>query len=110
MIPGEEGWPNGTMYRWHRLLENMPDTEYVFLCDADMRFESMVSHEIISDCVTVTLHPGYVGKNNMSCRMRDGSNLLVVCLADHNISVAGSLVAQPKSLNVSQTGSVPTLI
>ena len=62
MIPGEEGWPNGTMYRWHRLLENMPETDYVFLCDADMRFESLVTHEIISTSITLTLHPGYVGK------------------------------------------------
>lgn len=61
IIPGEEGWPNGTMYRWHRLLENMPDTEYVFLCDADMRFEATVGGEIISDGVTLTFHPGFVG-------------------------------------------------
>lgn len=62
VIPGEEGWPNGTMYRWHRLLENMPETDYVFLCDADMRFESKIGTEIIGDSITLTLHPGYVGK------------------------------------------------
>lgn len=62
IIPGEEGWPKGTMYRWHRLLENMPLTDYVFLCDADMRFEGEVGPEILSPHVTLTLHPGYVGK------------------------------------------------
>jgi Glycosyltransferase family 6 len=63
IIPGEEGWPNGTMYRWHRLLENMPETDYVFLCDADMRFEARVGSEILNaDCITVTLHPGYMGQ------------------------------------------------
>jgi histo-blood group ABO system transferase len=62
IISGEEGWPNGTMYRWHRLLENMPETDYVFLCDADMRFENTVGNEIISEFLTLTLHPGYVNQ------------------------------------------------
>lgn len=61
-IPGQEGWPDGTMYRWHRLLENMPDTDYVFLCDADMYFENPVGPEILSRHITVTTHPGFVGK------------------------------------------------
>lgn len=61
IIKGAEGWPDGTMYRWHRLLENMPETDYVFLCDADMRFESTVGQEIVEDAITLTLHPGYVG-------------------------------------------------
>lgn len=67
IINGEEGWPNGTMYRWHRLLENMPETDYVFLCDADMKFESTVGEEIISgNKITLTLHPGYVGQEPKS--------------------------------------------
>lgn len=75
MIPGDEGWPNGTMYRWHHLLENMPETSYVFLCDADMRFENLVTHEILSDCMTLTLHPGYVGidKENLPYERRANS-------------------------------------
>lgn len=62
LIEGEEGWPNGTMYRWHRLLENMPDTDYVFLSDADMLCEGHIGSEILSDSVTLTLHPGYIGR------------------------------------------------
>lgn len=63
VIEGEQGWPNGTMYRWHRLLENMPDSSYVFLSDADMLFESKVGSEILSPHVTLTLHPGFVGRH-----------------------------------------------
>jgi len=61
LIAGEEGWPSGTMFRWHRLLENMPCTDYVFLCDADMRCEGPIGPEILSPHVTVTIHPGFVG-------------------------------------------------
>lgn len=59
IIPGAEGWPNGTMYRHHRLAANMPFADYVFLCDADMRFEGDVGPEILGS-LTATLHPGYV--------------------------------------------------
>lgn len=74
IIHGEEGWPNGTLYRWHRLLESLPTTDYTFLCDADMRFESTVGSEIISDAITVTLHPGYVGLPNHQLPFERRSN------------------------------------
>ena len=65
-IPGEEGWPNGTLMRYHRLLENMPRTDHVFLCDADMLFQGHVGSEILPTSgrpsLVLTLHPGYVGK------------------------------------------------
>lgn len=61
IIPGDEGWPDGTMRRYHHLLQNMPFADYVFLSDADMRFESEVGPEILSR-LTVTSHPGYVGQ------------------------------------------------
>jgi histo-blood group ABO system transferase len=60
LIPGDEGWPNGTMMRYHHLLENWPDGDYIFLSDADMRFENLVGGEIISNGITATVHPGYV--------------------------------------------------
>src|SRR5579859_5456337 len=62
IIPGENSWPNGTMYRYHRLLEHFPRTNYVFLIDADMLFEAEVGREILPSPlgVTATLHPGYV--------------------------------------------------
>lgn len=63
MLSGLSGWPAGTMYRHHFLAANMPDTDYVFLSDADMVFESSVGHEIIpKKGTTATLHPGYIGK------------------------------------------------
>lgn len=64
MIEGHEGWPAATLYRWHHLLDHYPKTDYVFLTDADMRFEAEVGPEILPldslDGVTATQHPGYV--------------------------------------------------
>jgi len=63
VLKGEEGWPNGTMMRYHRLLENLPATENVFMVDADMLFVDHIGDEVISRFgVTATRHPGYVGK------------------------------------------------
>lgn len=65
LIPGAEGWPDGTMLRPHRLLTALPDTDFVFVCDADMRFESLVGPEILpprGDGIVATLHPGYLGQ------------------------------------------------
>ena len=64
MLEGHEGWPAATMYRWHHLLDHFPKTDYVFLSDADMRFESSVQQEILPqdhlDGITAVQHPGYV--------------------------------------------------
>ena len=61
MLHGRPGWPDATMYRHHVLRDHMPNTTYVFMSDADMRFEGMVGPEILSDHgITATQHPGYV--------------------------------------------------
>ncbi len=63
-IPGDEGWPNGTMMRYHHLLDNLPDTDYIFHIDADARFEFPVGPEILPvGWMTATAHPGYVNKH-----------------------------------------------
>ncbi len=58
------GWPYDTlmrlsMYDYHADLFH--DMDYLFATDADMRFESEVGDEILSDRVA-TQHPGYVGR------------------------------------------------
>lgn len=63
LIPGEEGWPNGTMLRPHRLLATMPATDFVYLCDADMLVENPIGGEILPPDgrgIVATLHPGYL--------------------------------------------------
>lgn len=61
MLGGRSGWPDATMYRYHSLINNMPNTAYVFLSDADMLFEQRVGPEILpKHGITATLHPGYV--------------------------------------------------
>lgn len=62
-LSGREGaWPAGTMFRHHILAAAVPQTDYVFLIDADARFEERVGPEILPfpDGITATLHPGYV--------------------------------------------------
>ncbi len=60
---GEPGWPRATMCRHEILLRELPDTDYVFLCDADMKFVAPVGKEILPPWggMVATQHPGYVG-------------------------------------------------
>lgn len=58
ILQGRPGWPAATLYRYHALLDREWEEDYLFLCDADMRFESEVGEEILGEIVA-TLHPGY---------------------------------------------------
>ncbi len=58
------GWPYDTMMRCKAYLEHADEIakmDFVFACDADMRFVDVVGDEILSDRVA-TQHPGFVGK------------------------------------------------
>lgn len=77
---GHSGWPDATMYRWHHLLDVMPDADYVFMSDADMRFEAEVGPEILPTTgTTATRHPGYVGiaPNDLPYERRTASTCCV---------------------------------
>jgi hypothetical protein len=59
-LTGRAGWPAATLYRYHEVLEMIAHPyDYLFLCDADMRFEAKVGPEILAPLVAVQ-HPGYV--------------------------------------------------
>lgn len=69
-LPGVPGWPTATITRpkllseW-LLTEEGAGCDFVFLVDADARFEAEVGPEILPPRgvgITATLHPGYVGK------------------------------------------------
>lgn len=62
MLPGRPGWPDATMRRPTVLLERFPDSDYVFLCDADMLFVGWVGPNILprKPGLVATQHPGYV--------------------------------------------------
>lgn len=65
ILEGREGWPAATLYRYHVLIESdqrLRQFDYLYLVDADMRFEAPVGGEIIGRRVA-TLHPGYVEAN-----------------------------------------------
>jgi len=84
-LNGREGWPAATMYRPHAAHANLPKTDFVYLIDADMRFEATVGPEILPEHggITATLHPGFVGKPGhelpfernpeSACYVRDGT-------------------------------------
>lgn len=62
VIPGDDTWPNGTMMRWHHLLDNLPRAHFVFMIDADMEFVAPVGPAILPSGgygITATQHPGY---------------------------------------------------
>lgn len=77
MLPGVAGWPDATMRRYHVIREHAADLglkrkyTHVFLCDADMRFESTVGPEILGRGLTATLHPGFVGADPASLPFED---------------------------------------
>jgi histo-blood group ABO system transferase len=58
------GWPGSTLFRYNffeGVLDQLEAFDYIFYCDADMRFVDTVGEEILSDLVA-TLHPGYYNK------------------------------------------------
>ncbi len=58
------GWPYDTMMRYHAYsaqYDLLISQDYLFACDADMRFVDNVGNEILSERVA-TLHPGFVGQ------------------------------------------------
>lgn len=64
VIPGDATWPEGTMMRWHHLLEDLPDAHFIYLIDADMLMVARVGSGILPPGgfgITGTQHPGYVG-------------------------------------------------
>ena len=57
-------WPWMTLGRYKIFTENsseLSNMDYLYYCDADMRFESEVGNEILGDLVA-TQHPGYYGR------------------------------------------------
>lgn len=90
MLAGRPGWPNATLYRYHAIREHAEELngDYVFLCDADMRFEAPVREEILSELVA-TQHPGYVGRRDLPYEDRPES---VACVTRGTTYYAGGFV------------------
>ena len=63
VIPTEPvEWPMPTLMRYHLFLqqeEKLKDYDYIFYCDVDMKFVSVVGDEILGNGLTAALHPGY---------------------------------------------------
>jgi hypothetical protein len=63
IIPTEpHQWPFPTLYRYHLFLrekELLEEYDYIFYCDADMRFVSRVGDEILGKDLTAAQHPMY---------------------------------------------------
>lgn len=88
ILNGIEGWPDGTLYRYHFLLRQFEFIrgEYVFLCDADMLFEAEMGPEILGNGITATLHPGYISaaREHLPYELRQKSGAYVEpWLGDH---------------------------
>ncbi len=62
ILEGEEGWPVGTLCRHERLLSHFPHTKYIYLADADMRFDARGGRVVLpaGHGIVATRHPGYV--------------------------------------------------
>jgi len=58
------GWPYDTLMRYKVYLDHwqqFTEQDYLFACDADMRFVGAIGDEVLGKRVA-TLHPGFVGK------------------------------------------------
>lgn len=55
-------WPLPTLFRYHLFLqqeEKLKEYDYIFYCDADMRFVNVVGDEILGEGLTAAEHPMY---------------------------------------------------
>jgi len=58
------GWPHDTLLRYHAYCTQLTaytPFQYLYCCDADMRFVDTVGEEIL-DQLVATQHPGYYGR------------------------------------------------
>ena len=58
-----EPWPNPTLKRFETFLNSkdiLSEMDYLYYCDADMRFANKVGFEILGNRVA-TIHPGFLG-------------------------------------------------
>jgi hypothetical protein len=58
-----QGWPAVTLYRYHTMLIEknwLSQYEYIFHFDVDMKLVQSITDEILSDGITVTMHPDFV--------------------------------------------------
>lgn len=62
-------WPGPTLYRYHTMLayrEQLERMDYLFYCDADMRFVAPVQNEVLGDLVA-THHPCSYARPRPGC-------------------------------------------
>ena len=60
-------WPFPTLLRYHAFMSQrsfLSNYDYVYYCDADMKFHAPVGNEILSVGVVATIHPGFYNKPN----------------------------------------------
>lgn len=59
-----QGWPNVTLLRYHTFLTEqswLSQYNYTFYLDTDMRIVKPITNEILSEGITVTMHPYFSG-------------------------------------------------
>jgi len=59
-----EPWPGPTLHRYHHLaqaINSLACFDYVFHCDADLRFVQPVGDEVLGS-LTATIHQGFAGR------------------------------------------------
>jgi histo-blood group ABO system transferase len=74
-------WPWMTLGRYKIFTNNsekLSEMDYLYYCDADMRFESTVGDEVLSDLVA-TQHPGYYDRRGTP----ETNPLSLACVYDH---------------------------
>jgi histo-blood group ABO system transferase len=68
-LTGHRAWPGPTLYRYHSMLayrNRLDRLDYLFYCDADMRFVGPVGDEVLGNLVA-THHPGFYGAAPDDC-------------------------------------------
>lgn len=76
-------FPNATLKRYHMFHENkeyLKDMDFLYYCDADMRFASNVEDEVFPDTETGlvgTEHPGFFGGRRGTYETRNSSKAFI---------------------------------
>lgn len=78
-----ESWPNPTLKRYHvfdKYKEQLSNMDYLYYCDADMRFVGDVGDEVLPDSesnLVATEHPGFFGGRRGTYETRPESTAYV---------------------------------
>lgn len=114
-LNGTDGpWPAGTLFRYAAIVQHADelDFDYLFMCDADMKFVAPVGPEILgAEDLTAVQHPGYVGmpREALPYEQRDGTAAFVPSTMGERY-YAGGFIGGPRAMFIVMCAAITLAI